>query len=203
MSGKRVRANFIEGVLSVAMTDAATTMESEELANLPAIAAGEYAVIVLGDEVLYVTAHTAAANTATVTRGRENTAAVAHDAAATWQHTPTIRDFRESYEPLAVIAAGATETLDVGTCSAFKLTLSANCTLTFSSATTDEAWSFGLFLVQDATGGRTITWPASVLWAGGTAPTLSTTANAIDYLVFTTFDGGTTWLGALAGANFS
>jgi len=43
-------------------------------------------------------------------------------------------------------------------------------------------------LIQDATGSRTVTWPAAVLWPGGTAPTLSTGANAVD-LVALYYDG--------------
>jgi hypothetical protein len=44
-----------------------------------------------------------------------------------------------------------------------------------------------LKLVQDATGGRSVTWPASVLWPGGTGPTLSG-ASATDLVSFY-FDG--------------
>jgi hypothetical protein len=42
-----------------------------------------------------------------------------------------------------------------------------------------------------------ITFPASVDWVGGTAPTL--TASGVDQLVFTTRDGGTTYFGFVAG----
>lgn len=45
-----------------------------------------------------------------------------------------------------------------------------------------------LILVQDATGGRTATWPASVLWPGGSPPVLSTAANAVD-IVSMIYDG--------------
>ena len=34
-------------------------------------------------------------------------------------------------------------------------------------------------------------------WIGGTAPTLTTTASAVDILVFQTLNGGGTWYGAL------
>ena len=39
-------------------------------------------------------------------------------------------------------------------------------------------------LTQDGVGSRTATWPASVKWPGGTAPTLSTGAGAIDLIKF-------------------
>ena len=41
-----------------------------------------------------------------------------------------------------------------------------------------------LELVQDATGSRTVTWGNAFVWASGSAPTLSTAANASDFLVF-------------------
>lgn len=56
---------------------------------------------------------------------------------------------------------------------------------------------------QDGVGGWGISWPASILWAGGTAPTVTAAAGAIDMFGFTTYDGGTTWKGFSLGANFS
>lgn len=41
-----------------------------------------------------------------------------------------------------------------------------------------------LFAIQDATGSRVPTWNAVFKWPGGVAPTLTTTANAIDILTF-------------------
>jgi len=40
--------------------------------------------------------------------------------------------------------------------------------------------SGSIFIVQDATGGRTLAWGTYWKFSGGTAPTLSTTANAVD-----------------------
>lgn len=37
-----------------------------------------------------------------------------------------------------------------------------------------------LDLIQDGTGSRTVTWFTTIKWAGGSAPTLTTTANKID-----------------------
>jgi hypothetical protein len=90
---------------------------------------------------------------------------------------------------------GATETFDLADGNLHTGTLDANCTFTFSGATTGFLCSFGMLLTQDGTGSRTVTWPGSVVWAGGSAPTLHTAAAAIDELVFWTIDGGTTWYG--------
>jgi len=40
--------------------------------------------------------------------------------------------------------------------------------------------SGSMFIVQDATGGRTLAWGTYWKFVGGTVPTLSTTANAVD-----------------------
>lgn len=67
-----------------------------------------------------------------------------------------------------------------------KSTLTDNCTFTFTAPSAEG--SFMLRLVQDGTGSRTVTWPASVKWPGGTAPTLSTAAGAVDIVTFI-YDG--------------
>lgn len=43
---------------------------------------------------------------------------------------------------------------------------------------------YSLQIVQDATGSRTLTWNSIFKFTGGTAPTLSTAANARDHIVF-------------------
>ena len=75
------------------------------------------------------------------------------------------------------------------------LTLTGNCTFTFPTATAGR--SFMMFLKQDATGSRTVTWPASVKWPSSTAPTITATASKGDKFVFTA--DGTNWLGSVAG----
>ena len=41
-----------------------------------------------------------------------------------------------------------------------------------------------IMLVQDGTGSRTVTWDSGYKWAGGSAPTLTTAANAVDIFRF-------------------
>lgn len=96
-----------------------------------------------------------------------------------------------------VSAAGATRTIpDPGTSPMNQLTLTANCTLTFPSATAGA--SFDLVLIQGGTGSYLVTWPAAAKWAGGVVPTLSTTVGAVDWLTFACVNG-TTWAGFVAG----
>ena len=66
-----------------------------------------------------------------------------------------------------------------------------------------------LILTQDGTGSRTGAFQVNsattnVKWAGGTAPTLTTTASRADIICFVTFDGGATptWYGFVAGQDF-
>ena len=61
------------------------------------------------------------------------------------------------------------------------VTIAGNRTLTFANPT--EGACYTLYIKQDATGSRTITWPAGIVWRGGQAPTLTTTANKIDKIV--------------------
>ncbi len=62
-----------------------------------------------------------------------------------------------------------------------KVTMSGNCTFTFTAPTSGVA-NVLLELDQNGTGGYTATWPSTVFWPGGSAPTLSTAANAIDII---------------------
>jgi len=83
----------------------------------------------------------------------------------------------------------------------FTHTLSGNTTYTFSNpAASGKVSAFTLKIVQDASAsGYTVTWPTSVDWPSATAPTLTATASAVDYFVFITHDGGTTWYGFTSG----
>lgn len=98
--------------------------------------------------------------------------------------------------------SGTTKTLDFsGERLKQKVTLTGNCTFTFSPAPSG-ANHVTLVLIQDATGSRTVTWPASVKWPdAGTAPTLSTAASSIDIVSFYYSDNDTTYYGVY-GADF-
>ncbi len=73
---------------------------------------------------------------------------------------------------------GAADTVDFSTGSWQIVTLSAaTCTLTFNNPVTgSEYW---LFITQDGTGSRLVTWP-TIRWSGGAAPTLTTGATKVD-----------------------
>lgn len=100
-------------------------------------------------------------------------------------------------------AMGATETFDPTDGNVHTGTLDANCTFTLNVPTGTGAATLELYLTQDGTGSRTITWPGSVIWPGGTAPTLSTAAASVDRIILETLDGGTNWYGVAVGGGSS
>ena len=122
---------------------------------------------------------------------------------------PVLKDIGETC--VANATSGSTDTISLTDGNVHNVTLTANCTFTFAAPpASGTSGSFTLFLNQDGTGSRTATWPAGngtstpkVIWAGGTAPTLTTTASRTDILVFTTIDGGMKWYGAVSGQDFS
>jgi len=60
--------------------------------------------------------------------------------------------------------------------------------------------SYVIRLIQPAGGSATVTWSTTIVWAGGTTPTLTTTANYCD--IITLIYDGTTWRG-VATLNFA
>jgi hypothetical protein len=88
---------------------------------------------------------------------------------------------------------GATITWDVIASPVAKVTLAGNRTLSAPSGTTPIAGQFvSLLIIQDGTGGRTITWNAAYEFAADTAPTLTATASLGD--LFTFRYNGSKWL---------
>jgi len=102
-------------------------------------------------------------------------------------------------EEVATANTGTAYTIDLAGGSVQILTLTGNCTFTFPTATAGQ--SFILLLKQDGTGGRTVTWPASVEWPGATAPTITSTASKMDKFVFTAADSN--WYGSVAGQSYT
>jgi len=99
-----------------------------------------------------------------------------------------------SYNETYVALSGTTPAVDCEVGNVFALSTSGNTTFTFSNPPASGT-AFGFTLKLTAGGSHTITWPASVDWAGATAPDAPASGET-DVLVFFTYDGGTTWYGA-------
>lgn len=115
---------------------------------------------------------------------------------------PVLKDYGELWQ--TVTSSSGAVTIDFTSGNHASLTLSENVTsITLSNPTaTGKVCPCLLRVVQDSTP-RTITWPASVKWAGGTAPTLSTGSGDIDLFVLQTWDGGTSYYASIVGQDFS
>lgn len=107
--------------------------------------------------------------------------------------------FTNGYTEEVVTANTSTAyTIDLANGSVQILTLTGNCTFTFPTVVSGKG--FTLLLLQDATGSRTVTWPASVKWPASTAPTITATASKMDKYVFVA--NGSYWIGSNAGQNY-
>lgn len=111
---------------------------------------------------------------------------------------PYIKDYAEVATSPTI--SGGTLALNLENGNVFTVSLNAAITtLTISNPpASGRAGSFTLILTADGTA-RAVTWPAAVKWPGGTAPTLTSTNGKRDVLTFLTTDGGTAWLGSVAG----
>ncbi len=100
-------------------------------------------------------------------------------------------------------ADGATITFDLSTGDMFApAALTANRTLALSNSPTTSPWArpFTIILLQDGSGLHTVTWFSGISWAGGSPPTLTTTAGKRDVFAFIQIASGT-YLGFVVGQN--
>lgn len=87
-----------------------------------------------------------------------------------------------SYGDLTTDTDGATITFNMAVSNVHNVVLGGNRTLALSNVSVGQI--FTIRLTQDATGSRTVTWFTTIKWAGGSAPTLTTTVNKADTFIF-------------------
>jgi hypothetical protein len=111
---------------------------------------------------------------------------------------PKFKDYAETINALGDLGGG-TDAIDFTAGNVVSATVSTSTqTFTFTNPPANGiAGSFTLFLTNG--GSQTVNWPGSVDWAGGSAPSL--TSSGVDVLTFTTLDAGTTWYGFAAGTD--
>ena len=111
---------------------------------------------------------------------------------------PEIKDYSETKTALS---AAASVTIDIEDGNVFTITPDQNTTFVFSNPSpTGKSCAFTLVWTQDSSD-RTIAWPGSVDWAGGSAPDVTSGSGKIDIYTFFTMDAGTIWYGFQAGAD--
>jgi hypothetical protein len=101
--------------------------------------------------------------------------------------TPSTAKFLHAHSPEITITDGASLAWNTALGQVAKVTLGGS--RTFAAPTNLQTGAFySVFLIQDATGSRTVSWNTVFAFTGGTAPTLSTAANAVDQIAFR-YDG--------------
>ena len=108
---------------------------------------------------------------------------------------PTVTNYVETLQAVGTVGASSTLALTNGTVLTATLTASTPCTFTMPTATAGK--SFILILTQASTGMTTATF-TGVKWPGGTGPTITATASAVDIISFVA--NGTSWFGSAAQA---
>ena len=103
---------------------------------------------------------------------------------------------------ISPVISNSTLILDCNAANVFAVSLNSNITtLTFANVPpSGTAFGLTLLFTMDGTA-RTITWGSSVKWAGGTAPTLTSTSGKVDAFVLMSHDGGVTWYAFTSGQN--
>jgi len=101
---------------------------------------------------------------------------------------------------ITALTSATTITINMADSNNFSVTLGHNAT--FANPSNDTAGQSGsIFITQDGTGSRTASWGTDWDFAGGTAPTLTTTASAVDRVDYVVLDSSN--IHAVATLNLS
>ena len=101
---------------------------------------------------------------------------------------------------ITTLTSSTSITIDLSNSNNYKVTLGHNAT--FNNPSNIVAGQTGsIFITQDGTGSRTASWGAYWDFAGGTAPTLTTTPAAVDRIDYVVLDS--TNIQAVATLNYS
>lgn len=103
----------------------------------------------------------------------------------------------------ALVSIGAAYTIPDSSVNVRRITLNANTTITLPafSSPAGKVWSLTVIVVQDGTGGRTLTWAApggnSIKWDMGATPGPSTGASKTSIFQFIKPSDDTVWYGSM------
>jgi hypothetical protein len=87
--------------------------------------------------------------------------------------------------PVAVAFHATAMSVDCDLSNVFTTTLTANVTVAPTLSSANDGQTVNWFLTQGTGGSKTMTWPSTFKWPGGSAGVLSTDAGAVDLLVAT------------------
>lgn len=203
-------ANNAFGALAanIGSGDTSLTLGSGEGARFPSPSGAQFFYSTLVDSsgnIEIVKCTSRSGDTLTITRGQEGTTARAYTAGDAVELRVTEDSLQELILNLAnktvtntftagqrgeitTLTDGATITADMNDSNNFTVTLGGNRTL--GNPTNQTAGQCGsIFIVQDGTGGRTLSYGSVWEFPGGEAPVLSTAANAVDRLDYVVRNG--------------
>lgn len=93
---------------------------------------------------------------------------------------------------------GTTVTFDMSASNTHTVTISGNRSFVVTNVSVGQ--SFIIFVQQDGSGSRLVTWFSSIKWQTGSAPTLTTTAAKVDAFGFYCYSSGN-YYGFIVGQN--
>jgi hypothetical protein len=143
----------------------------------------------------YTRTLTAATNVTFPTTGTLSTLAGTETFTNKTLTNPTVTNYVESVVAIGTVTSSNTLSLTSGTVQTVTLTASTACTFTMPTATAGKSF---ILIVTQASGGSGTAVFTSVKFPGGTAPTITASASAIDILTFVA--NGTSWFGTYAQA---
>ena len=130
----------------------------------------------------FTAANTKTANTSSYVWSANQTFTVANV-------TNQLAVFGMAYQNIITLTDASTITMNLAQTNNFTVTLGGSRTM--ANATNITAGQSGFVVVrQDGTGSRTLTFGTGWRFPGNTAPTLTTTASAVDLIVYTARDSG-------------
>jgi len=172
------------------VVDAITYLSSLTLGSALPVASGGTGITSLGTGVATWLGTPSSANLASAVTDETGSGALVFGTSPTIA-TSTITGYTETVVAIGTVGASHTFVITTGTVQTATLTASTPCTFTMPTATAGT--SFILRLTQAATSMTTATF-TGVKWAGGTAPTITATASAVDIISFIAV--GSTWYGS-------
>lgn len=115
--------------------------------------------------------------------------------------TPAGGTFTFINTPFVTLTYGATVNVNCALSDAFYMVFGAGNVSALNFTNMKDGQTIRLYLKQDATGGRTVTWGSaspSITWTNGATGTLSVTANTVDLVTLTYNSALSAWLGSVS-----
>lgn len=184
------RVRYGSSILSIAASTIALTASATNYIEISS--GGTVAANTTGFTSGYLPLFVVVTGTASITSVTDDRAFLSIPASGVFANA-TVQNYSEVVNAIGT-ASTSTLAVDMTAGNIQTLTLGASLTLSVTNAAASgKSSNLTLYIYQDATGSRIITWPT--LMTGTTAPTaLKTAAGALNVVTMETIDGGTSWM---------